>query len=84
MNSNQVAPFANKQRIRALRLDRRMRAEEVAQEAGISVAQVYRLEAGERPNVAAVTLAGVAQALDTTLEYLLGLTDAAALRRCHN
>jgi len=57
MNGSRVAPSANKQRMKRLRLDRRMRAEEVAQKAGISVAQVYRLEAGERPNVAAVTLA---------------------------
>lgn len=77
MNGSRVAPSANKQRMKVLRLDRRMRAGEVAQQAGISVAQVYRLEAGERPNVAAVTLARVAQALNTTLEYLLGLTDDA-------
>ena len=77
MNGNRAAPFANKQRIKILRLDRRMRAAEVAAEAGISVAQVYRLEAGDRPNVAAVTLARIAQVLDTTMEYLLGLTDDA-------
>ncbi len=74
MNDNQVTPSANRSRIKGLRMERGLRAVDVAAKTGLSVAQVYRLEAGERPNVAAVTLARVALALDTTVEYLLGLT----------
>lgn len=75
MNDSQAALFANRRRLKTLRLERGMRAVDVAQETGLSVAQVYRMEAGERPNVAAVTLAKVALALDTSVEYLLNMTD---------
>ena len=36
---------------------------------------MWRLEAGKRPNVAAVTLARIALAVDVDINYLLGLTD---------
>jgi transcriptional regulator with XRE-family HTH domain len=75
MDDSQTIPFANQQRVKTLRLGHGLRAVDVAQETGLSVAQVYRLEAGERPNVAAVTLARVALALDTSVEYLLNMTD---------
>jgi transcriptional regulator with XRE-family HTH domain len=75
MDNSQTALFANRRRLKTLRLERGMRAVDVAQETGLSVAQVYRMEAGERPNVAAVTLAKVALALDTSVEYLLNMTD---------
>lgn len=44
--------------------------------------QVYRLERGERPNLYAITLARIALALDTNIEYLLGLTDSIHSPRC--
>lgn len=75
MSDSRIMPFANQQRVKTLRLEQGLRAADVAQVTGLSVAQVYRLEAGERPNVAAVTLARVAQALDTSVEYLLNMTD---------
>jgi hypothetical protein len=34
------------------------------------------LEAGKRPNVAAVTLARIAVAIDVDINYLLGLSDS--------
>jgi len=72
---NEMSPFLDPHRLRSLRQRRRMRARDVARKARISDAQLYRLERGERPNVAAVTLARVALALGTSVEYLLGLTD---------
>ena len=63
-------------RLREVRERRRMSIKEVAQAAGLSVSQLYRLEKGERPRVAAITLARIAQVLDTSLDYLLGLKDS--------
>ena len=51
--------------------------EDLSIASSVSARHIWRLEAGQRPNVATVTLARIAQALDTTLEYLLGLTDDA-------
>jgi len=74
-NQSTSAPVADGHRLKTLRLDRRMRVVEVAEATGISAAHIYRLEASDRPNVAAVTLAGIASALETSLEYLLCMTD---------
>ncbi|MBN1955859.1 MAG: helix-turn-helix transcriptional regulator [Anaerolineae bacterium] len=75
MTFQTTTPTVDKDRIKGLRVGRAMRAEEVARRAGISTAQVYRLENGERPNATAVTMARIAQALGTSVEYLLGMTD---------
>lgn len=72
----QVAEIMRK-RLREVRERRRMSIKEVAEAAGLSVSQLYRLEKGERPRTAAVTLARIARALDTSLDYLLGLKDEA-------
>jgi len=68
MNDSQTEPFADRHRIRALRLERGLRTADVAARTGLSVAQIYRLEAGERPNVAAGPLARIAQALNSSVE----------------
>jgi transcriptional regulator with XRE-family HTH domain len=68
-------PYLYPERLKALRRKRRMQARDTARRAGISAAHLHRLERGERPNVSAVTLARVAMALGTSVEYLLGLTD---------
>lgn len=70
-----MVPSVDEQRIKGLRTDQELRIAEVARRAGLSAAQVYRLEAGERPYTAATTLARVALALGTSVEFLLGLTD---------
>ncbi len=62
-------------RLRALRQERNMSIRELASQSGLSVSQLYRLEKGERPRVAALTLARIAQALGTSVDYLLGLSD---------
>ncbi|HIP97632.1 MAG TPA: XRE family transcriptional regulator [Anaerolineae bacterium] len=61
--------------MRAMRKRRGLSAEAVARRANLSTRHVWRLEAGTQPRVAAVTLARIALALDTSVDYLLGLTD---------
>lgn len=63
------------QRMRAKRLERGLSAEKLARQADISVRHVLRLEAGDRPRTSAVTVARLALALGTTVEFLLGATD---------
>jgi transcriptional regulator with XRE-family HTH domain len=75
VESNQSVPFVNGQRIKHLRTSQHLRTDQVATASGLSVAQIYRLEKNECPNVAAITLARVASVLDTSLEYPLGITD---------
>jgi transcriptional regulator with XRE-family HTH domain len=62
-------------RLQTLRQRRGVSVEDLSIASSVSARHIWRLEAGERPNTSAVTLARVAQALNTTLEYLLGLTD---------
>jgi transcriptional regulator with XRE-family HTH domain len=62
-------------RLKALRFERGLSAEEAARRANVSLRHLLRLEAGQRPNTSAVTLTRVALALDTTVEYLLGITN---------
>lgn len=62
-------------RLQALRQRRGINVEDLSIASSVSARHIWRLEAGERPNTSAVTLARIAQVLGTTLEYLLGLTD---------
>jgi len=62
-------------RMRALRHTRRISADRLAKAADLTTHHVFRLERGERPNVWGITIARLAQALDTTTDFLLGLTD---------
>ncbi|MBN1136271.1 MAG: helix-turn-helix transcriptional regulator [Anaerolineae bacterium] len=63
-------------RLRAMRKERGLSVHEVEQTAGVTARHIWRLEAGKRPNVAAVTLARIAQAVEVDVNYLLGLTDS--------
>jgi transcriptional regulator with XRE-family HTH domain len=47
-------------------------AEKLARRAGIAIHSLWRFGANERPKARDTTIAQVAQALDTSLEYLLG------------
>jgi transcriptional regulator with XRE-family HTH domain len=73
MDTNQ--PKLIFERLKALRKVQGLSAEQIARKADVSVRHLRRLEAGQRPNTSAVTLARVALALGTTVEHLLGLTD---------
>ena len=70
-------PELNFERLKALRKEQGLSAERVARKANVSVRHLRRLEAGQRPNTSAVTLARVALALGATVEYFLGITDDA-------
>jgi transcriptional regulator with XRE-family HTH domain len=62
-------------RLKALRLERGFSAEGLARKADTSLRNPQRMEAGQRPNASGTILARVALALDTTVDYLMGLTD---------
>lgn len=62
-------------RLRKLRKEKGLSAEKLARLSDVSTRQIWRLEGDTRPNSAAITVARVAQALETSLEYLLGMTD---------
>lgn len=68
-------PELDFERLKALRKEQGLSAEQAARKADVSVRHLRRLEAGQRPNTSAITLARVALALGTTVEYLLGLTN---------
>ena len=63
-------------RLRAVRKQRGLSVHDVELRAGVTARHVWRLEAGKRPNVGAVTLARIALALDVDINYLLGLSDS--------
>ena len=62
-------------RLRAMRKERGLSADDVERMAKVTARHIWRLEAGKRPNVAAVTLARIALAVEVDINYLLGLTD---------
>lgn len=62
-------------RVRALRHQRNLTAEQLAHSAGITLRHLWRLERNDRPKVWGVTVARLALALGTTTDYLLSMTD---------
>jgi transcriptional regulator with XRE-family HTH domain len=68
-------PALDGARLRQLRRERGLPARKLAERANLCVRQIWRLEAGHRPNVRAVTVAHIALALTTTMDYLMGLTE---------
>ena len=63
-------------RLRAMRKERGLSVHLVLEMAGVTARHIWRLEAGKRPNVAAVTLARIAVAIDVDVNYLLGLSES--------
>lgn len=63
-------------RLRAVRKQRGLSTEEVGRLADLTPRHIWRLEAGKRPKVAAITLARIALAVGVDINYLLGLTDS--------
>lgn len=74
-------PTFDGERLRAVRKERDLSAHDVERMARVTARHIWRLEAGKRPNVAAVTLARIALALDVDINYLLGLTDVPQPRK---
>jgi DNA-binding Xre family transcriptional regulator len=62
--------------LRAMRKERGLSARDVERMAKVTARHIWRLEAGKRPNMAAVTLARIARALEVDMEYLVGLSDS--------
>ena len=74
-------PTFDGERLRAMRKERGLSARDVERMAKVTARHIWRLEAGKRPSVAAVTLARIALALDVDINYLLGLTDVPKPRK---
>ena len=73
---DQLTPIAvDGRRMRALRKARGFSADALAWHAGFNSRHIWRLESGKYQHAAAITLAAIARVLNTTIEYLLGLTD---------
>lgn len=70
-------------RLRAARLARGWSMEALAVKCGLSRQHIHLLERGNKPNVAARTVQCLAGALETTVDWLLGLegTDELPKRR---
>lgn len=62
-------------KIELLRKNKSWTQGQLALYAEIDRSYVTKLEAGEAPNVSGVILARIARALETSTDYLLGLTD---------
>lgn len=62
-------------RLRELRQLRQISADRIAKAAGLTTYHIFRLERGERPHTWGITVAKLARVLETTSDYLLGLTD---------
>ena len=65
-------------RIKELRQKRHLEQGQLAYRAGIDVSYIYRLEAGENPNVSALILSKIAVVLRTSTDYLVGTVDTDA------
>jgi transcriptional regulator with XRE-family HTH domain len=63
------------ERVRALRHTRGISADRLGKLADLTVRHIYRLECNQRPNVWGTTVARLAVILETSSDYLLGLTD---------
>ena len=66
------------ERMRALRKEREISADKVAEVLGVSRSTVFRYEKGDIDKVPAEQLESIAIALETNVGYLLGWTDTSA------
>ena len=73
---NGTEPAFDGARLRAVRKERGLSTHDIERRAKETARHIWRLEAGKRPNVASVTLARIALAVDVEINYLLGLSDS--------
>jgi transcriptional regulator with XRE-family HTH domain len=59
-------------RIRALRRDRELTLDQLAERAGLSKSYLWELENKDPPRPSAEKLAGIAKALEVTVDYFMG------------
>lgn len=75
MTTQSLPPRFDGTRLRALRKQRGLSTDALARLTTLTARHLWRLEGGQRPHVAAVTLARLARTLQTSVDYLVGLTD---------
>ena len=75
MNTRTTIPT----RIKSLREYQGWSQTELAERSHVGQSYISRLEDGDAPNVAGIILAKLARALETSTDYLLGLTDNPAI-----
>jgi transcriptional regulator with XRE-family HTH domain len=74
--ANQHTPIAvDGKRMRALREARGVSADALGWHAGLNSRHIWHLDSGKYQRAAAMVMAAIAQVLNTTIEYLLGLTN---------
>lgn len=66
-------PFGR--RLKSVRETRGLSQAELGEKAGVPALMISHFETGARPNAAAATLVKLANALDTSIDYLLARTD---------
>jgi transcriptional regulator with XRE-family HTH domain len=59
-------------RIRALRLEKKLTLDQLAERAGLSKSYLWELENKDPPRPSAEKLGGIAKALEVTVDYLMG------------
>jgi transcriptional regulator with XRE-family HTH domain len=59
-------------RIRALRLEKKLTLDQLAEKAGLSKSYLWELENKDPPRPSAEKLGGIAKALEVTVDYLMG------------
>jgi transcriptional regulator with XRE-family HTH domain len=65
-------------RIRSLREAQDLDPGQLAYKANVHVSTIHKIEAGDRPNTSGLILAAIADALGTSVDYLLGRTNDSA------
>lgn len=68
----------NGERVKLLRVRRGWSVAQLALQAGMTRDGVHKIESGGRVGASAASAAALARALETTSDFLLGLTDTAA------
>lgn len=62
-------------RVRSLREGRGLDVGQLAYKSGVHPSTIHKLEAGDRPNTSGIILGKLADALGTSVDYLLGRTN---------
>jgi len=73
-----MAPSTFGLHLRRARETRKLTQQELASRAGVSPIMISHFETGVRPSASADTLVKLADALDVTVDYLLGRSDSMA------
>lgn len=68
-------PAVNVDRINQLMQKRRWGPGELSYQSGVNYETLYKLRSGQRPRMSADLLGKLAQALNCSVDYLLGMTD---------